>query len=49
MNTDVNFLMAGKNKSTILITIRCTLADRENLALNHTVLTFTPTRIRGCQ
>ena len=48
MNTDVNFLMAGRNKSIILTTIRCTLADRVNLALNHTVLTFTPTKIRGC-
>ena len=49
MNTDVNFLMAGRNKSIILTTIRCTLADRENLALSHTALTFTLTKIRGCQ
>jgi hypothetical protein len=49
MNTDVNFLMAGRNKSIILLTIRCMHVDKENLARNHTALTFTLTKIKECQ
>lgn len=49
MNTDVNSLMAGRNKSIILKTIRCTLVDKENHARSHIALTFTLIKTKGLQ
>jgi SLT domain-containing protein len=49
MNIDVNFLMAGKNKNIIHITIRCMPVDKEKFAQSHTALTFTPIKTRECQ
>lgn len=45
MNTDANFLMDGRSKSIILLTIKCMLVDRLNNARNLIAHTTTLNKI----
>lgn len=45
MSIDANILMDGRNKNTILLTIKCMPADKLNNAKNLTVLIFIQNKI----